>query len=83
MAAQPSQRGDAGSTPAVFANRSLLRRDQSVNAFLWTMVAVFVIGILGKATILLTQDTTRNLGLIPFDILCELGLLVWAVYLLR
>jgi hypothetical protein len=54
-----------------------------VNAFLWTMVAVFVIGILGKATILLTQDTTRNLGLIPFDILCELGLLVWAVYLLR
>jgi hypothetical protein len=53
-----------------------------MNFFLWTMVAVFVIGILGKAFMLLTQDRVRNLGLLPFDILIDVGLLVWAVHLL-
>lgn len=52
-----------------------------MTAFLWTMIAVFVLGILGKTCWLLTQDRVRNLALVPWDILVELGLLVWAVWL--
>lgn len=54
-----------------------------MNGFLWTMIAVFAIGILGKACFLYTQDTHRDLAYLPFDILIDAGLLAWAVWLLK
>ena len=54
-----------------------------MNAFLWTMVVVFGVGILGKACMLHQQDRVRNLALLPWDIAIEVGLLAWAVYLIK
>jgi hypothetical protein len=54
-----------------------------MNAFLWTMIAVFALNIMGKARMLHTQDFARNPELMPFDMGIEVGLLAWAVYLLK
>ena len=53
-----------------------------MRAFLWVMAVLFVIEIFGKAIILHRQDDRRNLAIVPFDLLCEVGLLIWTVSLL-
>lgn len=53
-----------------------------MKAFIWTMIVMFGIEILGKACILLQQDTVRNLDFLPWEILIAAGLLAWATTLL-
>lgn len=53
-----------------------------MKGFLWTMIVVFGIEIVGKAVMLLQQDSRRNLNLLPWDILLSVGLIVWAATLL-
>lgn len=53
-----------------------------MKGFLWTMIVVFGIEIVGKSCMLLTQDTHRNLKFLPWDILIAVGLIVWAATLL-
>jgi hypothetical protein len=53
-----------------------------MNAFLWTMVGLLALGVLGKSCQLYMQDTVRNLAFLPWDILINIGLIAWAVWLL-
>ena len=53
-----------------------------MNLFLWAIVVVFAIDCIGKIGFLYNQETQRSLGLVAFDLLANIILLVWAACLL-
>lgn len=50
--------------------------------FLWTIVAILLLDICGKAAILYGRVTERSMGMTAFDLLANVGLLGWALYLI-
>ena len=53
-----------------------------MSAFLWAIIAILALSAVGKIGILYNRDTVRNLVFVPFDLVIDIGLLVWAARLL-
>ena len=53
-----------------------------MRAFVWTMLVVLAIDVIGKACMLWQRDFTRNPSHMVSDILFCFGFALWAAYLL-